>query len=118
MKPKSTGVRFGEVEEFAIIGEGIETVLSLKNACPDIPMVAALSATHLAAWKIPAGLRRLIIAADNDRAGQNTARKLADDAKAEGVEVQTIVSVGTDFNDDLRRVTWQQLRRHIANHLQ
>ncbi len=111
------GVRFGEADESAIIGEGIETVLSLNSAFPDIPLVAALSAAHLAAWKIPAGLRRLIIAADNDCAGQNAARKLADGAKADGVKVQTFVSTGKDFNDDLRRVTREQLWRQMANHL-
>jgi hypothetical protein len=112
------GVRFGVVEEFAIIGEGIETVLSLKSAMPHLPMVAALSAGHLAAWKIPAGMRRLIVAADNDRAGQNAAHKLADDAKADGVKVQTFVSTEKDFNDDLRRVTREHLLRQLVNHLQ
>jgi hypothetical protein len=112
------GVRFGVVEEFAIIGEGIETVLSLKSAMQHLPMVAALSAGHLAAWKIPAGMRRLIVAADNDRAGQNAAHKLADDAKADGVKVQTFVSTEKDFNDDLRRVTREHLLRQLVNHLQ
>jgi DNA primase len=81
-------------------------------------MVAALSAAHLAAWKIPAGMRRLIVAADNDRAGQNAAHKLADGAKADGVKVQTFVSTGKDFNDDLRRVTREHLLRQLVNHLQ
>lgn len=112
------GVRFGVIDEFAIIGEGIETVLSLKSAMQHLPMVAALSAGHLAAWKIPAGMRRLIVAADNDRAGQNAAHKLADDAKADGVKVQTFVSTEKDFNDDLRRVTREHLLRQLVNHLQ
>ena len=112
------GVRFGVVEEFAIIGEGIETVLSLKSVFPDIPLVAALSASHLTAWKIPDGLRRLIIAADNDGAGRHAARRLAERAEAEGVEVQTIVSTGKDFNDDLRRVARAHLLRQPVNHLQ
>ena len=112
------GVRFAVIEEFAIIGEGIETVLSLKTLVPHLPMVAALSAAHLAAWKIPAGLRRLIIAADNDGAGRRAARTLAERAEAEGVEVQTIVSTGKDFNDDLRRVAREHPLRQPVNHLQ
>ena len=52
------GARFGVIEDFAIIGAGIETVLSLKSALRQLPMVAALSAAHLAAWEFPAGLRR------------------------------------------------------------
>jgi hypothetical protein len=99
------GVRFGAVDDFAIIGEGIETVLSLKSAFPDIPMVAALSAAHLAAWEFPAGLRRLIIAADNDPAGRNAGKKLFERAVNMGADVETIVSRGEDFNDDLQRIS-------------
>ena len=112
------GVRFGPIDEFAIIGEGIETVLSLKSAFPHIPMVAALSAAHLAAWKFPAGLRRLIIAADNDSAGRNATRKLAERAEAVGVEAGTIVSAGKDFNDELRHIALERLRLRLVNHCQ
>lgn len=107
---RGNGVRFGPVDEFAIIGEGIETVLSLKSAFPNSPMVAAVSAAHLAAWEVPAGLRRLIIAADNDGAGRNAARKLAERAEAAGVEAETIVSQGNDFNDELRYIALECLR--------
>ena len=34
-------------------GEGIETMLSLRCVMPDMPMVAALSAAHLAAILFP-----------------------------------------------------------------
>lgn len=108
------GVRFGLVDEFAIIGEGIETVLSLKSAFPCLPMVAALSAAHLAEWEIPAGVRHLIIAVDNDRAGRNGARKLAERAEAEGVRVGMIVSRGKDFNDDLRHIAPEHLRLQLV----
>lgn len=108
------GVRFGVIDESAIVSEGIETVLSLKSVAPHLPMVAALSAAHLAAWKIPAVLRRLIIAADNDRAGINAARKLAERAEAAGVEVATIVPQGKDFNEDLRRIAMERLRLRFA----
>lgn len=111
------GVRFGVIDEFAIIGEGIETVLSLKSVMPHLPMVAALSAAHLAAWKIPAGLGRLIIAADNDGAGRRAARKLVERAKAAGVEAGTIVSQGKDFNDDLRQIALERLRPRFAKSL-
>lgn len=107
-------VRFGVIEEFAIIGEGIETVLSLKSVAPHLPMVAALSAAHLSAWEFPTGLRRLIIAADNDRAGRNAARKLAERAEALGVDVETIVSQGKDFNCDLEHAELERLRRRFG----
>jgi phage/plasmid primase-like uncharacterized protein len=106
-------VRFGVIDEFAIIGEGIETVLSLKSDMPHLPMVAALSAAHLVAWEVPAGLRRLIIAADNDGAGRRAARKLAERAEAAGVEAETIVSQGKDFNDDIRHIDLKCLRLRL-----
>ncbi|MGD9540395.1 DUF7146 domain-containing protein [Methylocystis sp.] len=111
------GVRFSAIDQFAIIGEGIETVLSLKSVAPHLPMVAALSAAHLAAWEIPAGVRRLIIAVDNDRAGRNGARKLSERAEAEGVRVGMIVSQGKDFNDELRHTGLECLRFRLAKSL-
>ncbi|AZG78986.1 toprim domain-containing protein [Methylocystis rosea] len=83
---------------------------------------ADLAAQHrVPAQNSKGGPRRrdtLIVAADNDRAGQNAAHKLADDAKADGVKVQTFVSTEKDFNDDLRRVTREHLLRQLVNHLQ
>jgi hypothetical protein len=111
------GVRFGAIDQFAIIGEGIETMLSLKSVAAHLPMVAALSAAHLAAWEIPAGARCLIIAVDNDRAGRNGARKLSERAEAEGVRVGMIVSQGKDFNDELRHTGLECLRFRLAKSL-
>ena len=41
------------------VGEGIETVLAIRQVLPDMPMPAALSAAHLAAILFPDTLRRL-----------------------------------------------------------
>ena len=71
-------------------------------------MVAALSA-HLAAWEFSTGLHRLIVAVDNDPAEQNAAHRLAERAKADGVDVDAMVSRGVDFNDDLRATSPAQL---------
>ena len=57
------GVRFGAVRDVLAAGEGIETVLSLRCVLPRLPMIAALSANHLAALMFPASLRRLYICA-------------------------------------------------------
>jgi hypothetical protein len=40
-------VRFGAVDDVLAVGEGIETMLSLRLALPAMPMAAALSANHL-----------------------------------------------------------------------
>ena len=57
------GVRFGVATDVMAAGEGLETMLSLRGALPRLPMLAALSANHLAAILFPATLRRLYIAA-------------------------------------------------------
>lgn len=108
------GVRFGEIDDVVFVGEGIETVLSLKSALPDLPMVAALSAGHLAAWKFPRGLRRLIIACDNDDAGRQAARRLTERAEAAGISATTIVSRGADFNSDLRAMSAAAFHKRLS----
>jgi hypothetical protein len=45
-------------------------MLSLRSIMPGLPMIAALSANHLAAILFPAALRRLYIARDSDPAGE------------------------------------------------
>jgi hypothetical protein len=52
------GVRSGIVGDVIAAGEGIETVLSVRSALPDLPIVAALSANHLAALLFRVTLRR------------------------------------------------------------
>ncbi|MBM3579043.1 MAG: hypothetical protein FJX40_15745 [Alphaproteobacteria bacterium] len=108
------GVRFGVIDEFAIIGEGIETVLSLKSAFPDIPMVAALSAAHLGAWRPPSTLRRLVIAADNDEPGRNAARRLFERMSEHRVDVNTIEPLGADFNSELRKTSRESMRDRVG----
>ncbi|MBG0792501.1 toprim domain-containing protein [Methylocystis sp. H62] len=108
------GVRFGKIDEVVLIGEGIETVLSLKSALPELPMVAALSAGHLAAWKFPPGLCRLIVASDNDAAGRGAAGSLVERAEARGIEAGMISSLRSDFNSDLRATSANALRSRVA----
>ena len=85
-------------------GEGIETVLSLRTALPCLPMAAALSAGHLASFLPPAGLRRLYIMRDNDRAGYWAADTLAARAQEAGIEAIVLAPILGDFNDDLRQL--------------
>jgi hypothetical protein len=107
------GVRFGAIDEFAIIGEGIETVLSLKTAFRHLPMVAALSAAHLAAWRPPSTQRRLVIAADNDEPGRNAARRLSGRMGEHGVDTTTITPLSADFNSELRKNSLDTLRAGV-----
>lgn len=85
-----------------LIGEGVETVLSLAAMLPSAGMVAALSASHLAGFILPGWVRFLLIARDNDPAGLRAARTLASRAAENGINVSTLRPVLKDFNADLR----------------
>ena len=94
-------VRFGEAQDVMAAGEGIETILSLRQAMPQMPLVSALSAGHLAAILFPAGLRRLYIVRDNDPAGDGARDSLVDRARGAGIEAITLSPMLGDFNEDL-----------------
>lgn len=111
------GVRFGDAADRLLAGEGIETVLSLKSVVPELPMVAALTANHLAALLLPAGLAQLVIARDNDHAGLRAAGRLRERAEARGIAVHDLVPRLGDFNDDLRRLGPTALARHVRGQL-
>ena len=83
-------VRFGVAHDVMAAGEGIETMLSLRCVMPTMPMVAALSAAHLAAILFPATLRRLYIARDDDPAGDGAMASLIDRANEAGIEAITL----------------------------
>ncbi|WP_413207956.1 toprim domain-containing protein [Rhodospirillum sp. A1_3_36] len=95
-------VRFGRARDVLLAGEGIETVLSVRSVLPTLPMVAALSAGHLAALLVPGRVRRLYVAQDNDPPGRRAAGRLVDRAKATGIEARPLSPRFGDFNDDLR----------------
>ena len=77
-------------------------MLSLRCVMPSLPMVAALSANHLAALALPSGLRRVYIALDNDGAGRRAAEALSARAEAKGIEPITLTPMTDDFNADVR----------------
>jgi len=96
--PKGPGPGSGTL----LIGEGVETVLSLGRAVPSATMVATLSASHLAGFALPRWVTHLIIARDNDPAGLRAARRLAAVAEERGIAVTFLRPVLKDFNTDLR----------------
>ena len=103
-------VRFGTGGEVMAAGEGIETVLSVRQVLPDMPMLAALSAAHLAAILFPDTLRRLYILRDDDPAGDGARDSLVERANAAGIEAIVVSPRLGDFNEDLRRAGLESLR--------
>jgi hypothetical protein len=108
-------VRFGPTTGIGVLaaGEGIETMLSLRCMLPDMPIAVALSAGHLAAILLPAGLRRLYIARDADLAGDRAATSLSERAQAAGIEAITLTPCLGDFNDDLRALGLGEFRANL-----
>ena len=103
-------VRFGVADDVMTAGEGIETMLTLRTALPNLPAVAALSAAHLAAIAFPATLRRLYIARDDDPAGDGAMTTLIERAETVGIEAIALSPRLGDFNEDLRSLGSDALR--------
>jgi hypothetical protein len=108
------GVRFGVATDVLAAGEGIETMLALKSVLPHLPMVAALSANHLAALKFGASLRRLYVARDNDTAGLRAAQQLLERGGAAGIDVRNLLPVSGDFNEDLCHLGPAAMLAHLV----
>ena len=110
-------VRFGAAQDVLAAGEGVETMLSLKSVLPGLPMVAALSASHLAALLLPPSLRRLYVAADNDAAGRRAATRLTERARDAQIEAHLLLPRADDWNTDVRALTSGMTLQHIAAQL-
>lgn len=104
-----SGVRFGQSGDVMAFGEGIETMLSLHEVAPQLPLVAGLSAAHLAALQFPALLRRLYVARDDDPPGHAAYAALTERALPLGISVHLLEPRLDDFNSDLRRFGGAQL---------
>jgi len=105
-KPLNTGsVRLGNAAEYMGIAEGIESALGAAKRF-GVPVWAATNAALLESWAPPAGVRSILIAADNDAgsswAGQAAAFNLAKRLVREGfaVEVQIPAAAGADWADE------------------
>jgi hypothetical protein len=118
------GVRFGNAVEPApaqagvvAAGEGVETMLALASVLPSLPLIAALSANHLAALAFALSWRRLYVARDSDMAGRHAAERLHERGRAAGIEVRDLVPVHKDFNVDLCALGPAALLAHLASQL-
>jgi len=96
-----------------LVGEGIETVLSLRMLIPTLSMHAAGSSSHLVAIPFGSSLRRLYIAHDNDEAGSAATERLMERAAQSGIEAIVLMPLHNDFNDDLRILDTAYLQQRL-----
>ncbi|MBK6412936.1 toprim domain-containing protein [Sphingopyxis sp.] len=108
------GVRFGLADEVMAFGEGVETMLTLREIAPALPLIAGLSAAHLAALEFPAPLRRLYVARERDAAGRAAFAALAERAVQLGIDILPLDPALDDLNSDLMQIGRSQLAASIA----
>ena len=110
-------VRLTPSADILVVGEGIETMLSVREAAPGLPVWAALSSSHLGAVLLPEGLQRLYIAIDRDPAGHRAAERLTTRATEAGIAVRVLEPRLGDFNDDLSAHGPEVLRKYLAEQI-
>jgi putative DNA primase/helicase len=91
------------VETCLGLGEGIETVLSLRDivGLETLPVWSVLAANRLAVFPVLAGIEGLWLAVDHDETGLAAAAAVRVRWQAAGVEVVTVTprAPGVDLND-------------------
>jgi putative DNA primase/helicase len=94
-------VRLGAAGESLVLCEGVETGLSIAQACLELPVWSALSASNLPHVEIPESVRCVIIAADADERGEQAAQATAEKFLHEGLHVKIAKPAegASDFND-------------------
>jgi putative DNA primase/helicase len=82
--------------------EGIETGLSIRQVCPDLPVWCALSAGNLDRLQLPAEVEEVMLVADGDPVGLAAAQRAADHYGASGRRIRLVeMPAGMDANDML-----------------
>ena len=98
-------IRFAKAGDVVVLAEGIETALSVAQACPEMPVWAAISASLMSRTELPKCVRTVLIAADADSAGDKAALQAAARFTREGRCVKIAKPHGAkDFNDILAGV--------------
>ena len=98
---KGGAIRLSEHSGHLAVAEGIETALSHQRLT-QIPTWSCLSASGLAGFDIPRGVRQLTIAADGDEAGLKAANTLLEQAQTRCEVRLNPAPMGKDWNDVLK----------------
>ncbi|MEO6248542.1 MAG: CHC2 zinc finger domain-containing protein [Sphingomicrobium sp.] len=96
-------IRCGEPAEILIIAEGLEDALSAQMIF-GLPAWASAGAGMMGKMALPDRVRSVIIAVDNDAAGERAADTAASAYRLQGRDVSLVRPSGRykDFNDELR----------------
>ena len=95
-------VRLGPARPRLRIGEGLETALSVAQACPDLPTWATLSTSGMRGLVLPPEVSEITFCCDGDIPGNEAARVAARRFVGEGRLVKICSApAGRDFNDVL-----------------
>lgn len=99
-------IRLGETAGELILCEGLEDGLSLAQELPGATIWAAPGAGMLVSMMLPAGVSAVVIAADNDAAGEAAAIRAAERFASEGrsTRVMRPDPAFKDWNDQLRGI--------------
>lgn len=105
-----SGLPFGDLEkaglaEPLVVGEGIETCLSVALAVPEARVWAALDLGNMATLQPHPGIGPLVILKENDTkpAAIDQRQRVMDQLAAKGFDIREMVPpAGNDFNDTLK----------------
>jgi putative DNA primase/helicase len=96
-------VRLAPVGPWLALCEGIESGLSVRQVCPDLPVWCALSAGNLDRLQLPAEVAEVVLVADGDPVGLAAAQRAAQRYGASGRRIRLVEPPpGMDANDMLR----------------
>jgi phage/plasmid primase-like uncharacterized protein len=99
-------VRLTPVGRWLALCEGVETGLSIREACPDLAVWCALSAGNLDRLTLPPEVEEVVLVADADPVGLAAAHRATQRYGAGGRRVRLVeLPRGMDANDLLRAET-------------
>lgn len=87
--PRGSAVRLDPAAPEMVVGEGVFTTLSATQRF-GLPGWALLSTARLVTWTPPSGVRRVLVAGDNGRAGRIAAGRLVARLRAAGVAARAL----------------------------
>ena len=108
-------IRLDDTGDTLAVGEGLETMLSIRTAFPTLPIAAAMGTRLLTQWLPSERHRRILVAADSGTPGETAAQALAERLRAHDIAVTLARPVeGGDFNEDLQILGARALRAALA----